>query len=169
MRTRALRLKKNQSVKSALSRKERLAEQRKRRMTQQKAVGTILSGLFIGICLGLPIGLITSPKYGLMIAVSLPSFLFSYQYPRLALWTFLIYLPLSGSITYWLGGGNAAFQLAKDVFYLPALVALLQECRRKRQPIVVMKQLLPTLTLVVVFCLLTYFLVNGFQQNATGL
>ena len=76
--------------------------------------------------------------------------------PRQALWFFLIYMPFAGTVTYTLGGGNPLFQLSKDVFYLPALLALLQECRRKRKPIIVSKKLLLTLSILVIICL-TYY------------
>ena len=63
-----------------------------------------------------------------------------------------------------MGGGNALFQLAKDGLYLPAFLGLLQECRRKRKPIIVSKKLVGSLILIVAFALLTLFIVNGFNQ-----
>ena len=51
----------------------------------------------------------------------------SFKYPEKALYGFLIYLPLGGSITYAIGGGdNPVLQLAKDAFYVPAVIALYQ-------------------------------------------
>ena len=66
-----------------------------------------------------------------------PVYYFPINIPRQALWVFLIYMPFSGTITYWVGGGNALFQLAKDVFYIPALFGLILECSRKRLPILI--------------------------------
>ena len=63
-----------------------------------------------------------------------------------------------------LGGGNALFQLSKDVFYIPALLALIQDCRRKRKPIIVSKQLLLTLSILVIICLTVLLLVNSVQE-----
>ncbi len=51
----------------------------------------------------------------------------AYKYPRKALWAFLIYLPFSGTVTYWIGDGNFLFTLIKNALYFPALIALIQE------------------------------------------
>jgi hypothetical protein len=61
----------------------------------------------------------------------------SYQYPKQGLWGFLIYLPFGGTVTYMIGAVYNAvdskvayssdypiFHLAKDGFYLPALLAV---------------------------------------------
>ncbi|HAT14676.1 MAG TPA: hypothetical protein DCS91_14880, partial [Microcoleaceae bacterium UBA11344] len=90
--------------------------------------------------------------------------LLSYQYPRQALWAFLIYLPLSGTITYAIGGGNAAFQLAKDAFYIPALIALIQSCKKKQLPIFLPKQMIATFSILLMMALMTLIFVNGEMQ-----
>ncbi|MGF1482518.1 MAG: hormogonium polysaccharide biosynthesis protein HpsL [Cyanophyceae cyanobacterium] len=147
-----------------LSHKERLAQKRAAREKQQKVMTTIAVGLFLGVLCGLPLAILTEPKFGLAIAMIVPMLLFSFQYPRLAVWAFLIYMPFSGTVTYWIGGGNAAFQLAKDAFYIPALLGLLLECQRKNRPILVENKLLPTLGLLFFASLLTLFIVNGSQE-----
>ena len=58
------------------------------------------------------------------------------------------------------------FQVAKDVFYLPAFVALVQECRRQRKPIIVNSNLKLTFFILVIVALMTLFFVNGGQQIA---
>ncbi len=88
----------------------------------------------------------------------------SYQYPMLGLWAFLIYMPFSGTITYWIGGGNALFQLAKDGFYFPALAALNKQIKREHKPFLVHKSIKTPLYILLGFCLLTLILVNGLQQ-----
>ena len=155
---------KNKQDKPKLSRKERVAQQRKAREKRKKLLGTLVAGLFLGVILGVPLALTVDLEIGLSLIALIPCVLLSFQYPRLALWIFLIYMPFSGTVTYWIGGGNAAFQIAKDVFYIPALLGLLLECRRKNQPVLVAKQLLPTLMFLLFACLLTLFIVNASQQ-----
>ncbi|MGB3510875.1 MAG: hypothetical protein WBA93_16910 [Microcoleaceae cyanobacterium] len=58
---------------------------------------------------------------------------FAYKYPRKALWAFLIYLPFSGTVTYWIGNGSPLFLFIKDALYFPALIALIQEWRQQPQ------------------------------------
>nr|WP_232826238.1 hormogonium polysaccharide biosynthesis protein HpsL [Cyanothece sp. BG0011] len=127
-------------------------------------MGLIGFSLFFAILVGVPLSLTTSPKIGLSVAILIPSLIICYNYPRTALWAFLIYMPFSGTVTYWIGGGNALFQLSKDGFYIPALLGLVQDCRRKRKPIIVSKPLLTTLILLLICALLTLFFVNGFKQ-----
>jgi hypothetical protein len=121
------------------------------------------SCLFLSLIIGIPVS-IYDIKIGIGIAVLIPTIILSYCYPRAALWCFLIYMPFSGTVTYWIGGGNALFQLSKDVLYFPALIALIQECRRRRKPILIPKKLIPTFIIILVFSLLTLFFVNGIQQ-----
>lgn len=147
-----------------LSRKERLAQKRKAREAFNKMISTILISLFLGLVLGLPLGFTVGPRVGIGVTFLIPCLIFSYQYPRQALWAFLIYMPFSGTVTYWLAGGNILFQISKDAFYLPALLGLIQDCRRKRQPILVPKQLIPTATILVVLVLLTLIVVNGMNE-----
>lgn len=88
----------------------------------------------------------------------------AFKYPRGALWAFLIYVPFGGTIVYAVAGGNALFQLAKDAFYIPALMAVIQECQRKRQPFVLPQQMKPALFFLLTLCMLTLLFVNGAQQ-----
>ncbi len=144
--------------------KERLAEKRKAEEARQKMINFIVVCIFLGLLFGVPLGFSIEPKIGIAFFMGISVMLFSWQYPRPALWLFLIYMPFSGTITYWVGGGNALFQLAKDNIYIPALIALVAECRRKKLPIIVPKKLIPTFSLILVFALLTLFSVNGIQE-----
>lgn len=97
--------------------------------------------------------------FGGIVAISM-----AFKYPRQALWAFLIYVPFGGTVVYAVAGGNALFQLAKDAFYIPAVVTLYQECKRKRQPFLMPEGLKPTLFLLLTICVLTLLFVNGAQQ-----
>ena len=157
--------KSSKKPKSTLSLKERLAQKRQAREGRKKLIILTVICLVIGLGIGLPLAFIVNIKTGLIITLLIPSLIVSYAYPRQALWFFLIYMPFSGTVTYAIGGGNALFQLSKDVFYIPALLALIQECRRNRKPIIVSKKLVLTLSILLIVCLTTLILVNGAQES----
>ena len=156
--------KSKRSGKSTPSLKERLALKRRAKEKRKKLIQLTAICLVIGLAIGLPIAFIVDIKIGLTIALLIPSLIVSYCYPRQSLWFFLIYMPFSGTVTYTIGGGNALFQLSKDAFYIPALLALIQECRRKRKPIIVSKNLVLTLSILLIVCLTTLLLVNSAQE-----
>lgn len=158
--------KKSQPKKSTLTLKERLAQKRKAREEVKKLITLAVMCFFIGLVIGLPIALTVNIKAGLLITLVIPTLIVSYCYPRQALWFFLIYMPFSGTVTYWIGGGNALFQLSKDLFYLPALIGLVIECRRRKKPLIVAKELIPTFSILLLFSLMTLLVVNGGQQFA---
>jgi cell division protein FtsW (lipid II flippase) len=149
---------------SALNPQEKLAQKRKKREARQKLLKVLILSLSFAIFMGIPLGLVAGINVGGLVGLGIPCLILSYSYPRSALWVFLIYMPFSGTIVYTIGQGNPLFQLTKDVFYIPALIGLIQECRRKGQPILVAKELLPTLGLLFFYSLLVLFLVNGTQQ-----
>ncbi len=156
--------KKKQKETLSVDIKDKLAQKRKAREAKRKLMGLIGFSVFFAILVGVPLTFSTSPKIGASVAILIPSFVLCYNYPRTALWAFLIYMPFSGTVTYWIGGGNALFQLSKDGFYIPALLGLMQDCRRKRKPIIVSKPLLTTLLLLLFCALLTLLVVNGYKQ-----
>ena len=90
---------------------------------------------------------------------------FAYKYPRRAIWTFLIYLPFSDTVTYWIGNGNFLFTLIKDALYFPALIAFIQEWRQEPNQFQINKALAISLSIFLGWCLLIIFLVNGTQEN----
>lgn len=165
-----VRLKRNRASKkqrkqqSSVDIKEKLAQKRKAREKRRKLLGLVGFSLFFALLVGLPLAILVDPRIGIAVGCVIPLIVVCYQYPRVGLWAFLIYMPFSGTVTYWAGNGNAIFQLAKDGLYFPALLGLMMQCRRKRQPIFVPKQLIPTLTLLVICALLTLFLSNAPQQ-----
>ncbi|CCQ63793.1 hypothetical protein [Crocosphaera watsonii] len=117
--TRSLRrrqLRKRQADNSSVDIKDKLAQKRKAKATRRKLMGLIGFSLFFAILVGVPLSFSISPKIGGSVGLLIPLFVVCYNYPRTALWAFLIYMPFSGTMTYWIGGGNALFQLSKDGF-----------------------------------------------------
>jgi len=147
-----------------LSRKERSIQKRKAREARQKLMGITAFCVFFAVAVGVPVGLTVEPKAGMAVGLGVPCLVLSCSYPRQALWAFLIYVPFGGTVTYWIGGGNALFQLAKDIFYLPAIVGLVHECRKQGKSIFIPKKLMPNLGILLGLSLLTLFLVNGSLQ-----
>ncbi|MGB3404331.1 MAG: hypothetical protein WBA77_16720 [Microcoleaceae cyanobacterium] len=92
----------------------------------------------------------------------------SYQYPRTALWLLLLYLPFAGTVSYWLGNDHPLFHFAKDVFYFPALIALLIQLKQQRSPIIVLPQLKIPLMFLFAIALGTLLFVNGSQQLSSN-
>ncbi|MBD2576867.1 hormogonium polysaccharide biosynthesis protein HpsL [Oscillatoria sp. FACHB-1406] len=148
----------------ALSRQELAILKRKKKAATQKLLSTVGICVVCALLLGVPIALSVDPKIGIAVGGGLPIFYLCYQYPRSALWFFLIYMPFGGTITYWLAGGNALFQLAKDAFYIPALIALAIRAKQKKQPVMLPKEAIPTFSLLLICALMTLFLVNGLLQ-----
>jgi len=147
-----------------LSRKERSIQKRKAREARQKLLGLTAFCVFFAVVVGIPIGLMVEPKAGISAALGVPCLVLSCSYPRQAMWALLIYLPFSGTVTYWIGGGNALFQLAKDVFYIPALIGLVLGCRKQGDPILIPKKLMPILGILLGFSLITLLISNGSLQ-----
>ena len=137
---------------------------------------TIVVAFLVSTTLAIFVSLTASILGALLIIVSA----ISYRFPRQSLWLFLVYLPLTGTITYSFGavysavGGRVVFSslypifhLAKDVFYFPALLAILlssywlKDFRSNFKPILIGSFIL------LGTCLLTLFLVN-FPQQLSG-
>ncbi|MDB9518106.1 hypothetical protein PN466_14235 [Roseofilum reptotaenium CS-1145] len=59
---------------------------------------------------------------------------FSYTYPALGLWAFLIYMPFAGTVTHTIANSNPLFHLVKDLFYIPALISILIHDRDYLKP-----------------------------------
>jgi hypothetical protein len=147
-----------------LSKKELAALKKKKSRERQEFIQftSSLSGAALVVSLALlPVG---GPKAAIGAFGAILSLALSYKYYRQALWFFLLYMPFSGTITYWIGGGAAPFQVAKDAFFIPAFIALWQTCKKQKKPILIPQQLLPALSIVGILCLLTLVFVNGGQQ-----
>jgi hypothetical protein len=107
----------------------------------------------------------------------------SFQYPRLGLWLFLIYLPFGGTITYAVGNifssangkiaftsGYPLFHLAKDIFYLPALIAILIYTQVFQKFYFIAKPLFVSIFVLFGACLLTFLArdLSQYLQNLQG-
>ncbi|MEP6518061.1 hormogonium polysaccharide biosynthesis protein HpsL [Microcoleus vaginatus] len=149
---------------TALSKKEVAAQKRKISEKRNELVQAIAISCLVTVALSIPLLFVAGPKIAIAGGAAAAILLLSYKYPRQALWTFLIYLPFSGTITYAIGGGNAAFQVAKDAFYIPALIALIQSCKKKQLPLFIPKQMLSTFSILLMMAMLTLIFVNGEMQ-----
>ncbi|MDY7015367.1 MAG: hypothetical protein SVX43_17575, partial [Cyanobacteriota bacterium] len=134
----------------ALSRKEQAILKRKRKAAIQKLVSTLGICLLCALVVGVPLYFTAEPKIAIAAGGGLPVFFLCYRYPRPALWFFLIYMPFSGTVVYWIAGGNALFQLAKDAFYIPAVIALALRCKKQHKPIIIPKEAVPTFSLLLI-------------------
>ncbi len=148
----------------AKDRKEKAAKARQTVKDRQEFIGVFITSIVASVVLGI----LTFAPFGSKVATVVFVITFitilSYKYQRKALWLFLIYLPFGGTVTYAVASGNVLFQLAKDSFYIPSLLALVQKCQKKRLPIVLPKQLKPTLVILLTIALLTLLLINGYQE-----
>ncbi|MGB3263807.1 MAG: hormogonium polysaccharide biosynthesis protein HpsL [Microcoleus sp.] len=155
---------KHREKNTAPSKKEAAAQKRKISEKRNELVQAIVICCLISAAVSIPLLFVVSPKIAIAAGAAVIILLLSYKYPRQALWAFLIYLPFSGTITYAIGGGNAAFQVAKDAFYIPALIALIQSCKKKQLPLFIPKQMLSTFSILLMMAMLTLIFVNGEMQ-----
>jgi hypothetical protein len=155
--------KKGKAKLPALSKQDLKALKRQKQKVRKEFLGTFIPSVLIGIVLAIPLAIAIDPKIGVMMIGAIPIARLSFKYPRQAIWAFLIYTPLSGTVTYALGG-SAVLQLAKDGFYLPGLYGIYQACRRKRQPLIIEKSLTVPLYILIACTLITLFTINLPQQ-----
>jgi hypothetical protein len=154
------------AAESGLSLKEQLAQKRQADRLRKEFISFTVSvlgfALFIGGLAAIAGGL--KAAVGAIVAILVTAL--SFKYPRQALWSFLIYLPLGGTVIYALGN-SPILQLAKDGFYIPAVLGVVQYCRQKKLPILIPKQLTVPLGIMLTCCFLTLLFVNGYQQFVT--
>ncbi|MEG3436099.1 hormogonium polysaccharide biosynthesis protein HpsL [Pannus brasiliensis CCIBt3594] len=156
------------SRENTLDIKEKIALRKEARQKQQKLTGFIIFSVIFAIFVGIPVGLLAGIKSGIALALGVILGVFAFLYPRASLWTFVIYLPFNGTVTYWIGDGSALLQISKDIFYLPALIALVRECRQRKKPIFIPPKLKYLFLILVVFCVIGLFAVNlPFQLRPT--
>ncbi|MBD0313892.1 MAG: hypothetical protein ICV86_13830, partial [Microcoleus sp. T3-bin5] len=149
---------------TALSKKEVAAQKRKTSQKRNELLRAIAISCLVSFAVSISLLFVARPKIAIVGGAAAAILLLSYKYPRQALWAFLIYLPFGGTITYAIGGGNAAFQVAKDAFYIPALIALIQSCKKKQLPLFIPKQMLSTFSILLMMAMLTLIFVNGEMQ-----
>jgi hypothetical protein len=165
--------KKNQTIATPieivpLTLKEQQLEKRKANKAKQELSQFMTMAIVVSIVIGAIGAVLGGVKGGVGGFAGVLILLSSFKYPDKALYGFLIYLPLGGSITYVIGGGdNPVLQLAKDAFYIPAVFSLYQTCKAKNLPFVLPANLKTPLMLLLGYCLLVLFFVNGLQQLTT--
>ncbi|QDL07193.1 hypothetical protein DP113_04020 [Brasilonema octagenarum UFV-E1] len=146
-----------------LSLKERLAQKRKAAQQRKEFTNFLTTAAFGGIFFGILMAFVGGIKAAVPGLLGIVTIALSYKYPRQALFAFLIYVPFAGTITYYLGN-SPILQLAKDSFYIPALIGLWQMCRKQRLPLIVPQAIKTPLFILLGICLLTLVFVNGAQQ-----
>lgn len=143
--------------------KERLAQKREATKARKELINLLTKSIFVALFLGIPLGIIGGIKAAVPAVLSVIVLSLSYKYPRQALFAFLIYVPFGGTITYYIGN-SPILQLAKDAFYIPALIALWQTCRKQRLPLIIPQGIKTPLFILLGLCLITLIFVNGSQQ-----
>ncbi len=156
--------KKSKPKKPTLSKAEIKLRKKQRAKAIKKVISSASGIIAVSAIIGGILFVVAEPKLAIAGGGGILIVGLSYLYPDMALWGFLIYLPFSGTVTYWIGGGSPIFQLAKDGFYFPALFAKYQEWKRKGMPMIVPKAIKQPLMVLLGICGLTLLLVNGLQQ-----
>jgi hypothetical protein len=138
--------------------------QKKAKKERQKFLSTFTLGLSLGIVIGAILFFVKDAKLAIAGGGGIFVLMMSVNYPYLAIWAFTAYMPFAGTITYWIGGGNALFQLAKDGFAFPAYYSIYQEFKQKKIPFLMPKGISKALLVFYVFLTITFFLANVAQQ-----
>lgn len=156
---------KKQETKQAAtsSLKERLAQKSKAAQAHKEFTTLLGITVFASVVFGILFFFVGGIKAVIPGVLAILVMTFSYKYPRPALFAFLIYMPFGGTITYYIGN-SPILQLAKDSFYIPALIAFWQTCRQQKLPLIIPKALKIPLFIFGGFCLLTLIFINGGQQ-----
>ncbi|MBN3911354.1 MAG: hypothetical protein HWQ35_33915 [Nostoc sp. NMS1] len=148
---------------STLSLKEQLAQKRKAALARKELTSLLTTATFGGIFIGIVLFFVGGIKAAVPGVLGIIIISLSYKYPRQALYAFIIYVPVGGTITYYLGS-SPILQLAKDAFYVPALIGLWQTCRKQGLPLIIPQGIKIPLYIVLGCSVLTLLFVNGGQQ-----
>ncbi len=143
----------------SLSPRQKLVLGREAAARRQQTVTYATLVTFGSAFVGLLTGLLVDPMLGVAVGGALACLLLSFKFQRLALYAFIIYVPFAGTVTYALGG-NPILQIAKDVFYIPALIGLYQFCRKNRLPIILPKAIKPPLIFLLIVVCMTILVTN---------
>lgn len=158
-----LKSKQQPQTESAPDFKERLVQKRKAAASRKELTSFLSTAVGAGLFFGLILFLVGGIKAAVPGVLGIIIIALSYKYPRQALIGFIIYVPLGGTITYYIGN-SPILQLAKDAFYVPALIGLWQNLKKQRLPLLIPQGLKPSLYILLGFCVLTLLFVNGSQQ-----
>jgi hypothetical protein len=148
------------SDKPKLSREEEALLKRKKEKERQAFISFVTPLAAVSFFLGLVFLAIGGPKLAIIPPAGILSIALSYRYPRSALWFFFFYMPFSGTVVYWLAGGNAVMQLAKDAFFYPALTAIALSYRQKNEPFMAPREVLPGFYMILGVSILALLLVS---------
>ncbi len=151
-----------------LSRKAERAKKRQVQKARKEFIQYISATLFASGLVGVLVALLGQPKLGAAAVVAIACLSLSFKYPRQAIYGLIIYVPFGGTVVYALGG-SGILQLAKDAIYIPALIGVIQFCRRTRQPLIIPPLIKIPLLVLLTLSGLTLLVVNGGQQlDAAG-
>lgn len=142
-------------------------------MQNEKQIILIITVLFSTVFIGYFFLLIAGTQGAILGALLVPCTVLSYLFPRWGLLAFLIYLPLGGTITYAVAGvfqafgrgvsytgSYSLFHLAKDAFYIPALLGIFISSKIWQKKPLKFKLLIFFIAFFVTACFLTFFFVN---------
>jgi hypothetical protein len=146
-----------------LSLKERLAQKRKATLVRKEFTNLLNKSIFGGLFFGVILFFVGGIKAAIPGVLAILILSLSYKYPRQAFFAFIVYVPFGGTITYYIGN-SPILQLAKDAFYVPALIGLWQSCRQQGLPLIPVKAIKTPLFILLGLCLLTLIFINGGQQ-----
>ncbi len=146
-----------------LSLQQRLAEKRKATLARKEFTSLLTTAMSGGLLFGMILFAVGGIKAAIPGVLAILMLALSYKYPRQAMFAFIIYVPFGGTITYYIGN-SPILQLAKDAFYVPALIGLWQTCRKQGIPLIPVKSIKPPLYILLGLCLLTLVFINGGQQ-----
>lgn len=155
--------KQSKKEKPTLTLKERLEQKRKATKARQELTNLLSKAGGVGIVLAIAVFPVGGIKLAIPAVMGVIVMALSYKYPRQALFGFIFYVPFAGTVTYLLGG-NAILQLAKDGFYVPAVIALWQKCRQQNLPFIIPKGIKTPLFILLTLCICTLLFVNAVQQ-----
>ncbi|MBD2499786.1 hormogonium polysaccharide biosynthesis protein HpsL [Anabaena azotica] len=147
----------------SLSIKEQLAQKRKATKARKELISTLTTVTVVSLFAGLLAFLVVGIKTAVPVVLGIIVMSLSYKYPLMGLIAFLVYVPFGGTITYYIGN-SPILQLAKDAFYIPALIAIWQACRRQKLPLIFPPAIRTPFFILLGVCLLTLLFVNGAQQ-----
>ncbi|MFS0514011.1 hormogonium polysaccharide biosynthesis protein HpsL [Nostoc sp. UIC 10607] len=148
---------------STLNLKEQLAQKRKAAQARKELISLLTTATFGGVFVGILLFFVAGIKAAVPGVLGIIIISLSYKYPRQALYAFIIYVPIGGTITYYLGN-SPILQLAKDAFYVPALIGLWQTCRKQGLPLIIPQGIKIPLYIVLGCSVLTLLFVNAGQQ-----
>jgi hypothetical protein len=156
-------------VKPPPTKEELAAKKREAANARKKFNGVLGQAIGIGSVFGLiGFAVMGEPSFFVAGLFGIGVLIFSLNYPIQALWAFYIYMPFSGTVVYWVGGGNALLHLAKDAFYLPGLMGIYQYTKRYRLPFLVPKALVPFIFALLAYCIFVILAINTTERIYPG-